>query len=104
MPRRAALKIMQWPRVNLASADVPGPPQPLYLAGARLLEVFPMLPLMAKTTLGVSALSYAGQFNIMTVADHDTCPSLGAFTAAAQHELHALATATQAMPGRNRQR
>ena len=40
----------------------------------------------------------------MTVADHDTCPSLGAFTAAAQHELHALATATQAMPGRNRQR
>ena len=74
MPRRAALKIMQWPRVNLASADVPGPPQPLYLAGAWLLEVFPMLPLMAKTTLGVSALSYAGQFDIMTVADHDTLP------------------------------
>jgi diacylglycerol O-acyltransferase / wax synthase len=98
------LKIMQWPRVNLASADVPGPPQPLYLAAARLLEVFPMLPLMAKTTLGVSALSYAGQFNIMTVADHDTCPSLGAFTAAAQHELHALATATQAAPSRSRQR
>ena len=98
MPRRAALKIMQWPRVNLASADVPGPPQPLYLAGAWLLEVFPVLPLMAKTTLGVSALSYAGQFDIMTVADHDTCLSLGAFTAAAQHELHALATATRPCP------
>ena len=104
MPRRAAVKIMQWPRVNLASADVPGPPQPLYLAGARLLEVFPMLPLMAKTTLGVGALSYAGQFNIMTVADHDACPDLNAFTAAAQHELRALATATQAMPDRDRQR
>jgi diacylglycerol O-acyltransferase len=103
MPRRAVLKIMKWPRVNLASADVPGPQQPLYLAGARLLEVFPMLPLMAKTTLGVGALSYAGQFNIMAIADHDACPDLDAFTTAAQHELQALTTATQPTPHRPQQ-
>ena len=94
---------MSHQHVNLVSADVPGPPQPLYLAGARLLEVFPVLPLMAKTTLGVGALSYAGQFNIMAVADHDTCPDLGVFTAAAQDELQALAAATQATPGRDQQ-
>jgi WS/DGAT C-terminal domain len=75
MPRWAVLAVMSHQRVNLASADVPGPQQPLYLAGARLLEVFPVLPLMAKTTLGVGALSYAGQFNIMAVADQDTCPT-----------------------------
>jgi len=103
IPRRAAVKIMQWPRVNLASADVPGPQQPLYLAGARLLEVFPVLPLMPKTTLGISALSYAGQFNITAVADHDACPDLDAFTIAAQDDLHALAAATQATHGPHQQ-
>jgi hypothetical protein len=30
--------------VNLTSADLPSPQLPLYLAGARLLEVFPVLP------------------------------------------------------------
>jgi diacylglycerol O-acyltransferase / wax synthase len=98
MPRRAFVAVMKHQRVNLASADVPGPPQPLYLAGARLLEVFPVLPLMGKTTLGVGALSYAGQFNIMAVADQDTCPDLRVFAATAEGELRALAAATQAAP------
>jgi WS/DGAT C-terminal domain len=47
MPRRVVLAVMSRQRVNLVSADFPGPPQPLYLAGARLLEVFPVLSLMA---------------------------------------------------------
>jgi diacylglycerol O-acyltransferase / wax synthase len=104
MPRRVVLAVMSHQRVNLASADVPGPAQPLYLAGARLLEVFPVLPLMAKTTLGVGALSYAGQFNIMAVADQDTCPDLAAFAAAARDELRALAASTRATSDRHEQR
>lgn len=94
MPRRAFLAVMSRQHVNLAGADVPGPPQPIYLAGARLLEVFPVLPLMGKITLGVGALSYAGQFNIMAVADQDTCPDLDLFAAVARDELRALAAAT----------
>ena len=104
MPRRAFLAVMKHQRVNLVSADVPGPAQPLYLAGAQLIEVFPVLPLMGKTTLGVGALSYAGQFNIMAVADHDTCPDLDAFAAAARDELRALAAATRATPDRHQKR
>lgn len=104
MPRQAVLKTMKLTRINLASANVPGPPQPRYLAGARLLEVFPVLPLMAKTTLGIGALSYAGQFNILAVADHDACPDLEVFTAAAQDGLHALAAATQDTPDPHQQR
>lgn len=100
MPRRAFLAVMGHQRINLVSADVPGPAEPLYLAGARLLEVFPVLPLMGKATLGVGALSYAGQFNIMAVADHDACPDLDAFAAAARDELRALAASTQATPDR----
>jgi diacylglycerol O-acyltransferase len=76
--------------VSVTTADVPGPPQPVYLAGARVLEVFPVLPLIAKVTLGVGALSYAGQFNITVVADRDAVPDLDAFAEAARAGLQAL--------------
>jgi hypothetical protein len=32
--------------MNIYIANVPGPPVPLYLAGAPLLEVFPVVPIM----------------------------------------------------------
>jgi diacylglycerol O-acyltransferase / wax synthase len=104
MPRRAVLTVMTHQHVNLTSADVPGPQQPLHLAGTPLLEVFPVLPLMPKTTLGVGALSYAGQFNVMVVADQDACPDLDVFAAAARDELRALAPSTRATPARHEQR
>jgi hypothetical protein len=67
---------------------------PLYLAGARLLEVFPMLPLIANEPLGVGALSYAGTFNVGVVADRDAYPDLNVFAAGARKELHALGMST----------
>ena len=80
--------------MNVAIADLPGPQVPLYLAGAQLLEVFPVLPLIAKVSLGVGGLSYAGQFNIMAIADRVTCPDLDVFTTSARDELQALAAAS----------
>jgi diacylglycerol O-acyltransferase len=47
--------------------------------------------LVAKVSLAVGALSYAGQFNIMVVADRVICPDLDVFAASAQNELQALA-------------
>ena len=54
-PAGAARRSWTGNRVNVTTADLPGPPQPVYLAGARLLEVFPVLPLIANVSLGVSA-------------------------------------------------
>lgn len=71
---RAMLKLIVRQRVNLVSADLPGPQTPLYFAGAQLLEVFPLLNLLGNVSLGVGALSYAGQLNIMAVADRDAHP------------------------------
>ncbi len=65
--------------VNLVVTNAPGPPVPLYLAGARLLELFPMMPVMGNLTLVVAALSYAGQLNLTAVADRDSCPDLEVF-------------------------
>ena len=89
--RRALRKVMGRHPVNLTSANVPGPPMPLYLAGARLLEVFPVFPLVANVSLGVGALSYAGRFDIVAVADADACPDLDVFARSAHNELQALA-------------
>jgi diacylglycerol O-acyltransferase len=65
--------------VNLFVTNVPGPPMPLYFAGARTLEIFPAIPLGGNLTLGVGALSYAGQFNVTAVADRELCPDVDIF-------------------------
>jgi diacylglycerol O-acyltransferase / wax synthase len=66
--------------VNLVVTNVPGPPVPLYLAGARLLELFPMMPVMGNLTLVVGVVSYAGQLNLTAIADQDSCPDVEVFT------------------------
>jgi len=77
--------------VNLVVTNVPGPPMPLYLAGARLLELFPMMPPMGNLTLVVAALSYAGQLNLTAVADRDGCPDVEVFAQGVRRALDDLA-------------
>jgi diacylglycerol O-acyltransferase / wax synthase len=77
--------------VNLVVTNVPGPPMPLYLAGARLLELFPMMPPMGNLTLVVAALSYAGQLNLSAVADRDGCPDVEVFAQGVRRALDDLA-------------
>lgn len=93
---KALLKLLERQRVNVESADLPGPPMALYLAGAPVLEVFPLLPLIGRVSLGVGALSYAGQFNIAAVADRDVYPDLDVFTSAVGKELRSLQASNQA--------
>jgi hypothetical protein len=99
--RRALLKILDSRPVSVTTADVPGPPLPVYLAGARMLEVFPVIPLISRVSLGVGALSYAEQFTIMAVADRDACPDLDDFAAGVRDELQELAQAPSASPRRH---
>jgi WS/DGAT/MGAT family acyltransferase len=97
--RRAMLKLLDRDPVNVTTADLPGPAHPVYLAGARVLEIFPVLPLMATVTLAIAGLSYAGQFTITATADSDTYPDLDVLVSGAREELDALAAATPAGAG-----
>ena len=92
--RRLLLMAVMRQRVNVCSASIPGPEVPLYLAGAQVLEVFPILPLIANEPLGVGALSYVGALAIGVVADQDAYPDLDAFAAGLREELHALGVPT----------
>lgn len=85
-------------RVNVTTASIPGPAEPRYLAGARVLEVIPVLPLIANEPLGMAALSYAGTLNIGVVADRDAYPDLDVFVAGARDQLETLGVSTHATP------
>jgi WS/DGAT/MGAT family acyltransferase len=90
---RPMLKLIIRQRVNVVSADLIGPASPLYFAGARVLDLFPLINLVGNVTLGIGALSYAGRFEVLAVADADRYPDLDVFTAGATAELRALAGA-----------
>ena len=93
--RRLMLAAVMRQRVNATSASIPGPRQPLSLAGARILEVFPILPLVANGPLGIGAVSYAGTLNIGISADRDAYPDLDVFATAVRDDLHVLALTTR---------
>ncbi len=89
--QRAFLRVMAHQRwTNVYVANVRGPSQPLYLAGAPVLEVFPVVPLIGNVALGVGALSYAGQFNITIVADAEAVPDVDTFASGMRGALHTL--------------
>jgi WS/DGAT/MGAT family acyltransferase len=90
--QRAGYRLLARQRqVNLWVTNVPGPPVPLYLAGAPLLELFPVVPILGNLTLGVGVLSYAGQLNLTAVADRDTCPDVDVFAQGVQRAVDDLA-------------
>ena len=92
--RGVMLKLIIRQRVNVVSADLPGPQTSLYFAGAQVIEVFPLVNLVGNESLGVGALSYAGQFNIMVVGDADAYPDIDVFAASARDELRLLVEST----------
>ena len=66
----------RWWAGNLIVTDVPGPQLPLYLLGARLLEGYPFVPMMANQALGIALLSYAGGLYWGFNADWDAISDL----------------------------
>jgi WS/DGAT/MGAT family acyltransferase len=56
---------------NLIVTNVPGPSVPLYLAGSRMTEVHPHLPLFERQGIGIALLSYVGRLSVCIAADWD---------------------------------
>jgi WS/DGAT/MGAT family acyltransferase len=61
---------------NLLVTNAPGPQQPRYLAGARLLEAYPVSPLSKGQALSIGVTSYDGQMFVGLFGDRDAMPDL----------------------------
>lgn len=95
LAQKALLRVFRQQRFeNLYVTNVPGPPVPLFFLGAEVLEIFPIVPTAGNVTLGIGAISYAGQFNVTAVADRELCPDLDVFLLGFQRSLGELAGST----------
>jgi WS/DGAT/MGAT family acyltransferase len=86
------------PFFNLVVTNVPGPPEPLFLLGARLLEAYPFVPLAGNLTFGVAVLSYDGYLSFGVLADPETCPDASDFARGLREELASLVAAAGCRP------
>ena len=59
---------------HLTVTNVPGPQSPLYAAGARMLETYPVHPLLPGHALAIGVTSYDGQVFYGITADRDLLP------------------------------
>ena len=70
-----AAKLAASPRLyNLTVSNVPGPPVPLFAAGAQVTSVFPVIPLSDGHALSIGVLSYHGAMHFTAYADPVTLP------------------------------
>ncbi|MCA1829920.1 MAG: wax ester/triacylglycerol synthase family O-acyltransferase [Actinomycetota bacterium] len=62
--------------MNLVVSNVPGPQVPMYLAGARLVVNYPMMPLAETVALSIAVTSLAGVMGFGLTGDWDALPDI----------------------------
>jgi WS/DGAT/MGAT family acyltransferase len=77
-------------KATAVMTNVPGPREPLYLAGTRLRRIMCWVPKSGRLGLGVSILSYAGEVCIGVATDAGLVPDPEAIVASFQAEFDEL--------------
>ncbi|SNR57299.1 acyltransferase, WS/DGAT/MGAT [Haloechinothrix alba] len=75
---------------NLVISNVPGPPMPIYLLGARVTGMYPLGPVFHGCGLNVTALSVSGTVNIGLLAARELVPDVSSLSSAMREELDTL--------------
>lgn len=78
------------PHFNVIVSNVPGPPMPLYMAGARLASHYPASVIMDGVGLNVTVLSYIDRLDIGIVGDRDLASNFDLLVEAMREELTEL--------------
>lgn len=66
--------------INVLTTNLPGPPVPLYFAGALVHEPVALPPIAGNVTVSFAALSYAGGLTLSFVADRQAWPDADLLT------------------------
>jgi len=77
-------------RVNLICTNIPGPPVPRYLAGAKIDAMYPFAPVALGTPLSVALMSYGDSYGVGIDTDPAAIPDpelLTRYLAAAVDEI-----------------
>jgi WS/DGAT/MGAT family acyltransferase len=82
-----------WPMINVVCTNVPGPREPRYVLGRRIVGIHPIVPLFEGLGLGFAILSYADQISIAASADPAQVADVEAVTDAIATEFDALVAA-----------
>ncbi|WP_211357210.1 WS/DGAT/MGAT family O-acyltransferase [Nocardioides rubriscoriae] len=78
------------PSANIVISNVPGPSEVRYLDGSPMEEIFPVSLLFNGQALNITAVSYAGEFNIGYTGCRDSVPSLQRIAVYSGEELRLL--------------
>jgi WS/DGAT/MGAT family acyltransferase len=77
-------------RFNLTISSVPGPRSALFIQGARLEEIYPVIPMAEEQTLSIGMLAYDGHLHFGLYADPDALPQATRLAELIDDELRAL--------------
>lgn len=61
---------------HLVVTNVPGPQEPVFMAGQRLVEVYPAIPLSGRRPVAIGVTSYDGHVHFGIVADREAVPDV----------------------------
>lgn len=61
---------------HLVVTNVPGPREPMYVAGREMSEIYAAVPLTGSRALSIAVTSYNGAVSFGVVADHEAVPDL----------------------------
>jgi diacylglycerol O-acyltransferase len=88
-------------RLQTVTTNIPGPQQPQYLCGRRMLEIFPYVPLALDVRIGVVICSYDGTLGFGVTGDGKHATDIPTLADGIEHELARLlhrATPTRLVP------
>ncbi len=86
------------PIFNVTISNVPGPPFPLYVAGARVLDTYPMGPIFDGGGLNITLMSYLDRVDFGLVACPDLIPDVWVIADGLCDALDELEAAARAVP------
>lgn len=85
-------------RFNLTISSVPGPRSALFMQGARLEEIYPVIPMADEQTLSIGMLAYDGHLHFGLYSDPDALPQATRLAELIDDELRALLRSRRPRP------